>query len=59
MTHQDIKERLHGVAFTTATPFSEDGERVLHDEYGENLEAIEDARRRSSSRVGIPANTTR
>ena len=38
-----LEEDLRGVAFTNPTPFSEDGEDVLHDELASNVEFVADA----------------
>ncbi|QLH82011.1 dihydrodipicolinate synthase family protein [Halosimplex pelagicum] len=54
MDYRDIKQRLQGVAFTTATPFSEDGKDVLHDELSDNLHRIEDA----GGSIFIPCGNT-
>lgn len=43
MSYEALKETLRGVAFTTATPFSEDGDEILYDELRRNVGAIEDA----------------
>ena len=43
MNHDDLKQHLRGVAFTTPVPFSEDGEEVLHNELKTNTQAILDA----------------
>lgn len=43
MDYESVKEDLRGVAFTNPTPFSEDGETVLHDELAANVEYIRDA----------------
>jgi 4-hydroxy-tetrahydrodipicolinate synthase len=43
MTYKSTKSGLEDVAFTLATPFSEDGERVLHDELAEHVRWLKDA----------------
>lgn len=43
MSFEALKEQLRGVAFTTATPFSEDGDEVLYGELKENVRAIDEA----------------
>lgn len=54
MSYADLKEQLCDVAFTTATPYSEDGNDVLYDEYKENLAAIADA----GAELYIPCGNT-
>lgn len=43
MQQTDLRESLRNVAFTTATPFTEDGQSVDHDAIRENLATIEQA----------------
>lgn len=43
MSYEALKEKLRGVAFTTATPFSENGEEIRYDELERNVTVIEDA----------------
>lgn len=43
MSFEALKETLRGVAFTTITPFGEDGEEVLYDELKQNARAVEEA----------------
>ncbi|WP_433632599.1 dihydrodipicolinate synthase family protein [Halomicrococcus sp. NG-SE-24] len=43
MSFEALKETLRGVAFTTTTPFSEDGDDVLYDELKRNARAIDEA----------------
>ncbi|WP_137285846.1 dihydrodipicolinate synthase family protein [Halorussus salinisoli] len=43
MSFEALKEKLRGVAFTTITPFSEDGDEVLYDELKQNARAIDEA----------------
>lgn len=54
MAYRGIKQRLRGVPFTTATPFSEDERDVRHDKLSENLQAIEDA----GAEIFIPCGNT-
>lgn len=41
MAYEDLKDQLRDVAFTTPTPFSDDGSTVLHDDLASNLRSIE------------------
>lgn len=50
----DLRESLQGVAFTTPTPFSSDGERVLHEKIDQNAQALYDA----GARVFLPCGNT-
>jgi 4-hydroxy-tetrahydrodipicolinate synthase len=50
----ELRERLRSVAFTTPTPFSDDGERVLHEDIEENARTLYDA----GARVFIPCGNT-
>ena len=43
MSYEVLKEKLRGVAFTTATPFSADGDEVLYDELKRNVRVVEEA----------------
>lgn len=54
MAYDDLKDRLHNVAFTTATPFSDDGAEVLHEELASNLRSIQDR----GAEVFIPCGNT-
>lgn len=42
MAYEDLKDQLHHVAFTTPTPFSDDGARVVHDDLASNLRSIKE-----------------
>lgn len=54
MSYETLKKNLRDVAFTTAAPFSEDGEEMLYDELERNTRAIMDA----GGRVFIPCGNT-
>lgn len=54
MSYETLKEDLRDVAFTTAAPFSEDGEEMLYDELERNTRAVMDA----GGRVFIPCGNT-
>lgn len=54
MSYETLKENLRDVAFTTAAPFSEDGEEMLYDELERNTRAVMDA----GGRVFIPCGNT-
>lgn len=54
MDYDGLKADLRDVAFTNPTPFSEDGERVLHDELARNVEWIVDR----GAAVIIPCGNT-
>ncbi|QLG27352.1 dihydrodipicolinate synthase family protein [Halorarum halophilum] len=54
MDYEELKDGLRGVAFTNPTPFSEDGEDVLHDELATNVEWIVDR----GAEVVIPCGNT-
>lgn len=54
MAYEELKDGLRGVAFTNPTPFSEDGEDVLHDELSTNVEWIVDR----GAEVVIPCGNT-
>lgn len=43
MSYEALKEQLRGVAFTTATPFSDDGNDILSDELKQNVRTIDAA----------------
>jgi 4-hydroxy-tetrahydrodipicolinate synthase len=43
MSYEALKEQLRGVAFTTATPFSEDGDEVRYEELKQNARTIDEA----------------
>ena len=43
MSYETLKERLRGVAFTSATPFDENGDEIRSDELGRNVEAVAEA----------------
>lgn len=52
--HGELRESLRSVAFTTPTPFSSDGERVLHEDIAANARTLYDA----GARVFIPCGNT-
>ncbi|WP_458210999.1 dihydrodipicolinate synthase family protein [Haladaptatus sp. NG-SE-30] len=54
MDYESLKEDLRDVAFTNPTPFSEDGETVLHDELAVNIEYVRDA----GARLIVPCGNT-
>ena len=54
MAYDELKERLRDVAFTNPTPFSENGEEILHDELATNVEWIVDR----GAEVIIPCGNT-
>ena len=54
MDYESLKEDLRDVAFTNPTPFSEDGETVLHDELAANVEYVRDA----GARLIVPCGNT-
>lgn len=54
MTYQRLKNHLRDVAFTTAAPFSEDGDEVLYDELAQNTEYVLDA----GGKTFIPCGNT-
>lgn len=54
MTDDELRENLRDVGFTTATPFSDDGDRVRHDAIEENARTLYDA----GARVFIPCGNT-
>lgn len=54
MTYDALRENLRTVAFTTATPFSDDGDRVRHDAIEENARSLYEA----GARVFIPCGNT-
>lgn len=54
MSHERVKTHLRDVAFTTAAPFSEDGDEVLYDELARNTEFVMDA----GGRTFIPCGNT-
>lgn len=43
MSYERLKQHLRGVSFTTAAPFSEDGNDVLYEEAARNSEAVLEA----------------
>jgi 4-hydroxy-tetrahydrodipicolinate synthase len=54
MGFSELKESLRGVAFTVATPFSEDGEAVRYDELRDNVRASEAGGGEGSTPCGNP-----
>ena len=54
MSYGRLKDHLRDVAFTTAVPFSDDGEEILHDELRRNTQAVIDA----GGRTFIPCGNT-
>ena len=54
MSYGRLKEHLRDVAFTTAVPFDEDGDAILHDELRRNTRAVMDA----GGRTVIPCGNT-
>ncbi|WP_458187006.1 dihydrodipicolinate synthase family protein [Haladaptatus sp. NG-WS-4] len=54
MDYESLKEDLRDVAFTNPTPFSEDGETVLHDELAVNVKYVRDA----GARLIVPCGNT-
>jgi 4-hydroxy-tetrahydrodipicolinate synthase len=54
MAYQSLKDDLRDVAFTNPTPFSEDGETILHDELAANVEYVRDA----GARLIVPCGNT-
>jgi len=54
MEYDELKENLRDVAFTNPTPFSDDGEEILHDELATNVEWIVDR----GAEVIIPCGNT-
>lgn len=54
MSHSTIAESLQDVAFTTTTPFHEDGDRVFYSKHEENLRSLED----SGAELFIPCGNT-
>lgn len=54
MDYAALREQFHDVAFTTATPFRDDGDSVDHDALRENLDAMVDA----DASVFIPCGNT-
>jgi 4-hydroxy-tetrahydrodipicolinate synthase len=54
MSHERLKNHLRDVAFTTAAPFSEDGDELLYDELARNTEFVMDA----GGRTFIPCGNT-
>jgi 4-hydroxy-tetrahydrodipicolinate synthase len=54
MDYDELKANLKSAAFTNPTPFSEDGEEVLHDELASNVEWIVD----HGAKVIIPCGNT-
>ncbi|WP_101296986.1 dihydrodipicolinate synthase family protein [Halegenticoccus soli] len=54
MSYEPLKSDLRGVAFTNPTPFSDDGEEVLHDELADNVRALKEA----GARLVLPCGNT-
>ena len=54
MLHDELRESLRSVSFTTVTPFSDDGTRVLHEQLAENVRTLYD----EGARVFIPCGNT-
>lgn len=54
MTYDTLREKLRNVGFTTATPFSDDGDRVHHGAIEENARSLYEA----GARVFIPCGNT-
>ena len=54
MSYDKLKTHLRGVAFTTAVPFSDDGDEILHDELARNTKFVLDA----GGRTFIPCGNT-
>jgi 4-hydroxy-tetrahydrodipicolinate synthase len=54
MSHERLKNHLRDVAFTTAAPFSEDGDELLYDELARNTEFVMEA----GGRTFIPCGNT-
>ncbi|WP_255171446.1 dihydrodipicolinate synthase family protein [Natrononativus amylolyticus] len=54
MPYDTLRESLRSVSFTTPTPFSDDGDRVLEERIGENVRTLYDA----GARVFIPCGNT-
>lgn len=54
MAHEDLRDQLCNVAFTTPTPFSDDGSTVLHDELASNLRSIQE----HGAEVFVPCGNT-
>lgn len=54
MSYESLKDDLRDVAFTNPTPFSDDGEMVLHDELAANAEYVRDA----GARLIVPCGNT-
>lgn len=54
MDKSRLKESLNDVAFTTTTPFDEDGDRVLYGEYENNVSSLRDA----GAELFIPCGNT-
>lgn len=54
MTYDELRESLCGVGFTTATPFGDDGERILPGKIADNVRTLYDA----GGRVFIPCGNT-
>lgn len=54
MTYDELRETLRTVAFTTTTPFSEDGGRVRYDAIESNVRTLYDA----GARVFVPCGNT-
>ncbi|WP_436925635.1 dihydrodipicolinate synthase family protein [Halosimplex amylolyticum] len=54
MSYDELRESLRSVSFTNATPFSEDGDRVLTERLAENVRALYD----EGARAFIPCGNT-
>lgn len=54
MTYHELREGLRDVAFTTATPFDDDGKRVRQEKIAENVRTLYD----EGARVFIPCGNT-
>jgi 4-hydroxy-tetrahydrodipicolinate synthase len=54
MAREQLRRALKGVSFTTATPFSEDGDRVLTDRLAENVRELYD----EGARTFVPCGNT-
>ena len=54
MTHDELRESLRDVAFTTPTPFGDDRDRVDHGKIADNVRTLYDA----GARVFVPCGNT-
>lgn len=52
--YETLRTNLHSVAFTTPTPFSDDGEQIQHEEIASNVRTLYD----EGGRVFIPCGNT-